>query len=128
VDNEIPVQNNNGRKREASERIVDPGLQLPWDDDNNWPHRQGPRAFVVIESTKFVAAKIVQYLKGRNSRILQDEYSQRKKRYWGQHLWGRGYFCATTGVISQETIKEYIESRMESSDDITIGGELKSQS
>jgi putative transposase len=73
-------------------------------------------------------SKIVQHLKGRSSRILQDEYPQLKKRYWGQHLWGRGYFCATTGVISQETIKEYIENHMESSDNITVGGEFESQS
>jgi putative transposase len=72
-------------------------------------------------------SKIAQYLKGRSSRILQDEYPQLKKRYWGQHLWGRGYFCATTGVISQEMIKEYIESHVESSDNITIGGEFESQ-
>jgi putative transposase len=32
-------------------------------------------------------AKIVQYLKGRSSRLLQEEFSHLKKRYWGQHLW-----------------------------------------
>ena len=31
-------------------------------------------------------SKIVQYLKGRSSRLLQEEYPQLKKRYWGQHL------------------------------------------
>jgi len=31
-------------------------------------------------------AKLVQYLKGRSSRMLQDEFPQLKKRYWGQHL------------------------------------------
>jgi putative transposase len=71
-------------------------------------------------------AKIAQYLKGRSSPILQDEYPQLKKRYWGQHLWGRGYFCATTGVITEETIKEYIEKHTESSDNITVRGEFKS--
>src|SRR5580698_170792 len=28
-------------------------------------------------------AKLVQYLKGRSSRLLQDEFPQLKKRYWG---------------------------------------------
>ena len=32
-------------------------------------------------------AKLVQYLKGRSSRLLQEEFPQLKKRYWGQHLW-----------------------------------------
>jgi putative transposase len=71
-------------------------------------------------------SKIVQYLKGRSSHILQDEYPRLKKRYWGQHLWGRGYFCATVGVITEEMIKEYIESHDESSDNITVKGEFKS--
>lgn len=40
-------------------------------------------------------SKMVQYLKGRSSRLLQDEFPELKKKYWGQHLWARGYFCAT---------------------------------
>ncbi|KUO76345.1 MAG: transposase, partial [Desulfosporosinus sp. BRH_c37] len=53
-------------------------------------------------------SKIVQYLKGRSSRLLQDQYPELKKRYWGQHLWARGYFCATVGSVTEETIKKYI--------------------
>jgi putative transposase len=56
-------------------------------------------------------SKIAQYLKGRSSRLLQEEFSELKKRYWGQHLWGRGYFCATVGSVTEETIKNYIEKQ-----------------
>jgi putative transposase len=56
-------------------------------------------------------AKLVQYMKGRSSRILQDEFPQLKKRYWGQHLWARGYFCASVGAVDEETIRKYIESQ-----------------
>ena len=56
-------------------------------------------------------SKIVQYLKGRSSRLLQEEFPDLKKRYWGQHLWGRGYFCATVGSVTEETIKNYIENQ-----------------
>jgi hypothetical protein len=52
-----------------------------------------------------------QYLKGRSSRRLQDEFGELRKRYWGQHLWARGYFCATVGAVDEETIKQYIESQ-----------------
>ena len=31
-------------------------------------------------------AKRVQYLKGRSSRMLQEEFPHLRKRYWGQHL------------------------------------------
>ena len=30
------------------------------------------------------------------------------KRYWGQHLWARGYFCAS---VDEETIKRYMKGR-----------------
>ena len=56
-------------------------------------------------------SKIVQYLKVRSSRLLQEEFPELKKRYWGQHLWGRGYFCATVGSVDEETIKRYVESQ-----------------
>ena len=56
-------------------------------------------------------AKIVQYLKGRSSRRLQDELPELRKRYWGQHLWARGYFCASVGAVDEETIQKYIESQ-----------------
>ena len=38
-------------------------------------------------------SKLVQYLKGRSSRLLQEQFPELQKRYWGQHLWARAYFC-----------------------------------
>ena len=69
-------------------------------------------------------SKVVQYLKGRSSRLLQEEFSQLKKRYWGQHLWGRGYFCATVGSVTEEMIRDYIEKHAESGSQITVQGEF----
>jgi putative transposase len=62
-------------------------------------------------------AKVAQYLKGRSSRMLQDEFSDLKKRYWGQHLWARGYFCATVGVVTEEQICDYIENHRDETPD-----------
>ncbi len=56
-------------------------------------------------------SKLVQYVKGRSSRLLQAEFSHLRKRYWGQHLWARGYFCATMGAVDEATVKAYIESQ-----------------
>jgi putative transposase len=56
-------------------------------------------------------SKIVQYLKGRSSRLLQEEFPELKKRYWGQHFWARGYFCATVGSVDEETIRKYVETQ-----------------
>jgi putative transposase len=57
------------------------------------------------------ASKIVQYLKGRSSRLIQEEYEELRKRYRGQHLWARGYFCVTAGSVTKEMIQEYIANQ-----------------
>jgi len=62
-------------------------------------------------------AKVVQYIKGRSSRLLQEEFAELRKRYWGQHLWARGYFCATVGAVDEELIKRYIENQRWDEDD-----------
>ena len=54
-------------------------------------------------------SKLVQYLKGKTSRHIQQEFPELKKRYWGKHLWAVGYFVRTTGNVTDEMIKEYIE-------------------
>ena len=56
-------------------------------------------------------SKIMQYLKGRSSRMLQEEFQELRKRYWGQHLWAVGYFCRTVGAVTEEMIKQYIEGQ-----------------
>jgi putative transposase len=62
-------------------------------------------------------SKILQYLKGRSSRLLQDEFPELKKRYWGQHLWARGYFCATVGTVTEEIIRNYIANQFDEGKD-----------
>ena len=63
-------------------------------------------------------SKILQYLKGRSSRLLQEQFPELKKKYWGQHLWGRGYFCATVGSVTEETLRRYIENQGNKGNDI----------
>ena len=54
------------------------------------------------------ASKLVQYIKGYSSRKLQMEYKELNKQYWGQHMWARGYFVASSGNVTDEIIAEYI--------------------
>ena len=72
-------------------------------------------------------AKIAQYLKGKSSYRLQREFRGLQKRYWGQHLWGRGYFCATVGAVTEEQVKRYIESQDDELSDIQVWDEPKEQ-
>ena len=56
-------------------------------------------------------SKIAQYLKGISSFRLMQDYPHLKKRYWGSHLWSRGYFCSTAGSMTEEAVKSYIENQ-----------------
>ena len=62
-------------------------------------------------SPTLAPSKMMQYLKGRSSKILQEEFNELRKRYWGQHLWASGYFIRTVGTVTEEMIKEYIENQ-----------------
>jgi putative transposase len=73
-------------------------------------HISGDHVHILVSSPPSLSpSKIMQYVKGRTSRMLQDEFSHLKKRYWGQHLWARGYYCATVGTVTDEQIRAYIE-------------------
>ncbi len=57
------------------------------------------------------ASKLVQYIKGNTSRKLQMEYKELNKQFWGQHLWARGYFVASSGNVTDEVIAQYIRDQ-----------------
>ena len=56
-------------------------------------------------------SKIIQYIKGKSSRKLLQEFEILRKRYWGQHLWGRGYFAVTVGNVNSEDVQKYLEQQ-----------------
>lgn len=64
-------------------------------------------------------SQMMQRLKGRSSRLMLQEFNELRRQFWGRHLWVRGYFAASTGNVTDEIIKQYIESQeiAESEDD-----------
>ncbi len=56
-------------------------------------------------------SKAVQYIKGKSSRKLLQEFGLLRKRYWGQHLWARGYFAVTVGNVNSNEVQKYIEEQ-----------------
>ena len=62
-------------------------------------------------------SQLVQYLKGKSSNKLQLEFRHIQKEYWGRHVWARGYFAASSGNITDEIIKAYIENQDIEKDD-----------
>jgi putative transposase len=56
-------------------------------------------------------SKIAQLLKGKTARKILQEFPKLNKQFWGKHFWSRGYFCATSGAITDEMIMAYIENQ-----------------
>ncbi len=56
-------------------------------------------------------SKLVQYMKGKSGRKIMMEFSHLKKRYWGQHMWAKGYFVVTVGNLNEKQIQQYIEEQ-----------------
>ena len=65
-------------------------------------------------------SKLIQKLKGKSSYKLQREFASLGKQYWGQRMWARGYFACSTGNITDEMIKEYIDNHGEQDDDFHV--------
>ena len=60
---------------------------------------------------KVSVSELMQRLKGRSSRIMLQEFNELRRQFWGQHLWARGYFAASSGNVTDEVIQQYIESQ-----------------
>ena len=58
-------------------------------------------------------SEIMRRIKGRSSMKLFESFPDLKKRYWGRHFWARGYFCVTSGELTDEMIKNYLEHHFE---------------
>jgi putative transposase len=78
---------------------------------------------LVSASSDMSVAKIAQYLKGKSSYRLLREFPELKKRYWGSHLWSRGYFCCTVGAVTEEMVKRYIEDQSDTPDGFKVWDE-----
>jgi putative transposase len=58
---------------------------------------------------------LVKRLKGRTSRLLQQEFPHLEKRYWGRHFWATGYGGWSTGNLTEKMVEEYLEHHRQTS-------------
>ena len=56
-------------------------------------------------------SRLIQQLKGKSAYLLLREFATIRQRYWGRHVWARGYFCRSSGNVTDEVIKAYIENQ-----------------
>ena len=57
---------------------------------------------------KYSVSSVMGYLKGKLALRLFQRYERLGKRYWGRHLWSRGY-CVSTVGLDEKQIREYVK-------------------
>jgi putative transposase len=64
---------------------------------------------------RYSPAHIMKILKGKSAEYLRRDFPELGKKYWGLHIWARGYFVSTVGIDSvtiQKYVKEQVDSQM----------------
>ena len=57
---------------------------------------------------KYSVSSLMGYVKGKLSLRLFQRYEKIGKRYWGRHLWARG-FCVSTIGLNEEQVRKYVK-------------------
>ena len=57
---------------------------------------------------KYAVSQVMGFMKGKLALRLFDKFPQLRKRYWGQHVWSRGY-CVSTVGLDEERIRKYVK-------------------
>ena len=61
---------------------------------------------------KHFPSHVMKVLKGKSSEYLRREFPELSKKFWGLHIWARGYFVSTVG-IDREVIRRYVKEQQE---------------
>jgi len=65
------------------------------------------RAKPTLDITKFI-----NILKGRSSKMLRNKHKDfLKDKLWGDSFWSPSYFLATTGNVTIDVLKNYVENQ-----------------
>ena len=73
-------------------------------------------------------SRLLQWLKGKTAYKLLQEFPHLRKKFWGRHIWARGYFCCSSGNVTDEVIMQYIEQQDHDQDsDFRVEGEEASK-
>ena len=56
-------------------------------------------------------SRLVQRLKGKTASKMLQEFAPLRKQFWGRHLWARGYFCCSSGNVTDEVVAAYIANQ-----------------
>ena len=115
---QIPRKKNASKRRGRPVSMSAPRFQV--ERTFSWLQRKFRRLVVRWERlprcfdaflTLAVCFMWTQRVKGKTSHKLLSEYPHLRKTCWGRHFWAQGYFCCSSGNVTDEVIKQYIEGQ-----------------
>ena len=69
---------------------------------------------------KYAVSEVMGFLKGKLALRLFDQFPDLRKRYWGQHMWSRGY-CVSTVGLDEEQVRKYVKWQNKNDQEATQG-------
>lgn len=67
---------------------------------------------LISTSPNVEITKLINFLKGNSSRFIREKYATfLRDKLWGDHFWSGSYFIASTGNVSIDVLKDYIEKQ-----------------
>jgi putative transposase len=67
---------------------------------------------VVTIPPKYAVSQYMGFLKGKLALRMFNRFLELRKRYWGQHVWSRGY-CVSTVGLDEDRIRKYVKWQTE---------------
>ena len=55
--------------------------------------------------------KFINSYKSASSRLIKKEFPEIRKTLWKEYFWSRSYFLMTTGGVTLDILKKYVESQ-----------------
>ena len=56
-------------------------------------------------------SRVMQAIKGKTAHHMLRDFRTLRRTFWGKHFWARGYFVSTSGNVTEEMLKKYIEEQ-----------------
>lgn len=58
-------------------------------------------------------SKFINAYKSATSRLIKKEFPEIKDSLWADSFWSKSFFLATTGGVTLDTLRQYIETQVE---------------
>ena len=111
VDSEISESSTDGRCSSSCARPTAADCRRTRVGDRVREGRARPRSPTTVLPTESARESDGAMAEGISSRVLLQEFPHLKKKFWGRHFWARGYLAVSSGTITDEMIREYIEEQ-----------------